>query len=146
MAAPLGFNPAQSMLPDVQATIVGLQGGGGYKSDFIKAYATELLEAIKKREEVVEIEITTTKGDEIFRTTLKSENAAAAEKKKSDLFTAIGSTDSDATLRQIDEIDDLTGRNDTGNTPLLAACKTNNLAVIRKLIENGSDVNKTDTE
>ena len=47
MSAPPHFNPAESLLPDVKASIGGVQGGGGQQGGGSETFLKDLIKALK---------------------------------------------------------------------------------------------------
>jgi hypothetical protein len=90
MAAPLGFNPAQSMLPDVKADIIGLQGGGGSKAGAFLEIVSQIKEDLQKGEEPIQITFNNKDGEEkVFTSVTKAEEEEESKEQEAELLGAI---------------------------------------------------------
>ena len=157
MAAPAGFNPSQSMLPDVKAEIVAFQGGGGQRGgaedhDFLKQLLGPLLKALQEEtDDGIEIDFTNKEGTRETFTSVSSatkdkKDIEAIQQKVKDLYEAIKTEKVEEALKLIADADDLTGKDEDGNTALVLACKTGKLEIVTALLEQGTAVDATSTE
>ena len=67
-------------------------------------------------------------------------------RKADKLFSAISSRDYTKATSLIKKIKDIDCRDKRGNTPLITACGTGDINIVRELIENGADVNAYNNE